>query len=154
MEKRIIPNEILLNSASELLAEGRDVEIMVKGYSMRPYLESEQDSVLLRKRDTVEVGDVVLAEIAPGHYVLHRVWSIEGDKVTLMGDGNCVGKERCLTRNVKGTVELFLKADGRKVKPGKGKVWRAFLPVRKYIFHFHGLYRRAKGILKKLKFWK
>lgn len=140
METKILPNDILLSSAEELLAEGRDVELMAKGFSMRPYLESEKDSVLLRKVDGIAVGDVILARIAPKSYVLHRVWAIDGDNVTLMGDGNIRGKEHCKKKDVIGTVILFLKADGRKIKPGKGKVWRAFLPVRRYILFAHRCY--------------
>jgi len=147
MEKRIIPNDILLSSAEELLAEGRDVELMVKGYSMRPYLETEKDSVLLRKLDTIAVGDVVLARVAPKTYVLHRIWAIEDDKVTLMGDGNLQGKEYCTRNDILGTVILFLKADGRKIKPGKAKIWRAFLPVRRYILYTHKCYRKLSDLL-------
>lgn len=147
MEKRILPNEILLSSASDLLAEGHDVELMVKGLSMRPYLESDRDSVILRKRANVETGDIVLAEIAPGHYVLHRVWSVDDDTVTLMGDGNCAGREVCRREDVKGTVEFILKASGRRVIPGKGRVWRAFLPVRRYILFIHRIYRKIFHIL-------
>lgn len=142
METRVLPNDILLSSAEELLAEGHDVELLAKGFSMRPYLESEKDSVLLRKLDDVQVGDVILARIAPKSYVLHRVWSVEGDDVTLMGDGNIKGKEHCRKKNVLGTVILFLKSDGRKIKPGKGRIWRMFLPVRRYILFAHRCYRK------------
>lgn len=147
MEKRIIPNDILLTSAEELLAEGHDVEMLVKGNSMRPYLENEKDSVLLRKMDSVAVGDVILARIAPKTYVMHRVWSIDGNRITLMGDGNLRGREFCRKEDVIGTVICFLKADGRKITPGKGKVWRALLPFRRYILYAHKCYKKIKDIL-------
>lgn len=142
METRILPNDLLLSSAEELLAEGRDVELLAKGFSMRPYLESEKDSVMLRKLEKVEVGDVVLARIAPKTYVLHRVWAIDGERITLMGDGNIRGTEHCTDKDILGTVILFLKKDGREIKPGKGRVWRAFLPVRRYILFAHRCYRK------------
>jgi len=147
MEKKIIPNDILLSSAEELLAEGRDVELMVKGYSMRPYLETEKDSILLRKMESLEVGDIVLARVAPKCYVVHRVWSIEGNKVTLMGDGNISGKEYCTKEDILGTVVLLLKANGKKISPGKGRVWRFFLPVRRYILFAHKCLRKIKDLL-------
>lgn len=142
METRVLPNDILLSSAEELLREGRDVELLAKGFSMRPYLESEKDSVLLRKLDDVHVGDIILARIAPKTYVLHRVWDVKGEEITLMGDGNIRGKETCQKKDVLGTVVLILKADGREIVPGKGKVWRKFLPVRRYILFIHRCFRK------------
>lgn len=139
MEKRILPNETLLSSAGELLAEGRDVTLMVKGNSMLPFLHSEKDSVVLHKKDSVSVGDMILARIAPEHYVLHRVWSVENGKITLMGDGNLRGTEHCTPDNVLGTVTKILYGNGKTAVPGKGKLWRMLLPVRRYLL---AIYRR------------
>ena len=141
MEKRILPNEILLAEAGALLAEGRDVELLVKGNSMLPFLHDEQDSVRLRKLETVENGDIVLALIAPGRYVLHRVRAIEGDTLTLMGDGNIRGTENCIRANVLGTVIEFIRPDGTRRKPGKGRCWAALRPIRRYLLF---IYRRLR----------
>lgn len=141
MEKRILPNEILLAEAGALLAEGRDVELLVKGNSMLPFLHDEQDSVRLRKLETVEKGDIVLALIAPGRYVLHRVRAIEGDTLTLMGDGNIRGTENCIRVNVLGTVIEFIRPDGTRRKPGKGRCWAALRPIRRYLLF---IYRRLR----------
>ena len=139
MEKRILPNETLLSSAGELLAEGRDVTLMVKGNSMLPFLHSEKDSVVLRKIDSVAVGDMILARIAPGHYVLHRVWAVGNDGITLMGDGNLYGTEHCSHENVLGTVVRIIYGNGKTSVPGKGRLWRKLLPVRRYLL---AIYRR------------
>ena len=141
MEKRILPNEILLAEAGALLAEGRDVELLVKGNSMLPFLHDERDSVRLRKLESVEKGDIVLALIAPGRYVLHRVRAIEGDTLTLMGDGNIRGTENCIRANVLGTVIEFIRPDGTRRKPGKGRCWAALRPIRRYLLF---IYRRLR----------
>ena len=137
MEKRIIPNEILLKEVTDLLAEGQEVIILTKGNSMLPYLRSEKDSVALEKKAVVEVGDIVLAHLGEGRYVLHRIFAIDGDAVTLMGDGNVRGQEHCTKSDISGTVVRFIKASGREKVPGKGRIWRFFLPVRRYILAFH-----------------
>ena len=138
-EKRVIPNEILLGEVTSLLAEGQEVVLLTKGGSMMPFLRSERDSVALRKLEKAEVGDIVLAHLGGGRYVLHRIIAIDGDNVTLMGDGNLKGTESCLKSDISGTVMRILKASGKEYVPGKGRWWRALKPFRRYIL---GVYRR------------
>ena len=141
----VVPNDILLGEVKSMLAEGKDVVIPTKGNSMLPFIRGERDSVKLRKLDTLEVGDIVLAEISEGKYVLHRVFALEGDIVTLMGDGNLRGMEQCRRRNIAGTAITILR-DGekevdcrsRKARRRAGR-WRALLPFRRIIL---GIYRR------------
>lgn len=137
MEKRTIPNEILLGEVTNLLSEGQEVIILTKGNSMLPFLRSEKDSVALRKKDSVEVGDVVLAHLGGGRYVLHRIFAIDGDNVTLMGDGNVRGQEFCKKEDISGTVVRFIKKNGREKVPGKARIWKTLLPVRRYLLAFH-----------------
>lgn len=142
MEKRILPNGILLSSAGEFLAEGREVTLMVKGNSMLPFLHSEKDSVVLRKEKELATGDIVLARIAPEHYVMHRIWQISGDNVTLMGDGNLRGTEKCTKGDILGTAVRIIRPDGSEETPTDGHIWRRLLPVRRYLL---AIYRRIPG---------
>ena len=114
MKKMVIPNEIFLGEVSEMLAEGAEVIIMTKGSSMLPFIIGDRDSVKLKKMETTSVGDMVLAEICKGRYVLHRVQEIDGDRVTLMGDGNLYGTEKCLLGDIKGTVTEIIAPSGRR----------------------------------------
>ena len=139
-EKRTIPNDILLGEVTSLLAGGQEVVIMTKGNSMLPLLRSEKDSVALRKKDDVEVGDIVLAYLGGGRYVLHRIIAIEGENITLMGDGNVQGTEKCHKTDISGTVVRILRPSGKEAVPGKGRFWRAIKPLRRYIL---GIYRRV-----------
>ena len=67
-----LPNDAWLGEVSQMLSEGKPYAIYVKGYSMRPFIEHMRDRVFLEKHDTYNVGDAVLAQIAPGHYVRSR----------------------------------------------------------------------------------
>ena len=136
MNKKVIPNDILIPQIGELLAEGREVELRPKGNSMLPFIRQEKDNVVLRKSDTVSVGDIVLAR-AGERFVLHRVIKQEGDALTLMGDGNIRGTESCRKGDVLGTVVVILRGGRRAVKPGKGRLWRFLLPVRRYLLAFY-----------------
>ena len=134
MENKTLPNEVLLPEVKLLLDEGREVVFTPKGASMLPFIRGGKDSVTLKKLDKVEVGDIVLVQLKQKQYVLHRVISIDGDRVEIMGDGNLVGTEKCRLGDVIGTAVMV---SGR--KPTKGRVWRWLKPVRRYLL---GIYRR------------
>lgn len=140
MTTRIYDNKVLLGEVSDLLAEGGLVTLMTKGFSMEPFIRGEMDSVRLRKKPEIKVGDIVLARLKGEVYVLHRVFAIDGDRVTLMGDGNLSGKEHCRLEDVTGTVEAIISPSGKERIPGDGHIWRRLMPVRRIIL---GIYRRV-----------
>ena len=133
MKKMVVPNAILLAEADDLLSRGIEVVLMTKGNSMLPFIRGEKDSVNLKRFGAVNVGDIVLARIAPDRYVLHRIFAIDGDAVTLMGDGNLVGVESCRLGDILGTVTEIIRPDGRKKKVTSGALWRKLLPARRYL---------------------
>lgn len=133
--KLVLPNEILLGEVKSLLQEGSSVVLMTKGSSMMPFIRGDKDSVLLTRKDHYELGEAVLAEIRPGLYVLHRLVELDGDKVTLQGDGNLKGQEHCLLENVCGSVDAIVTPRGRHKSPAndRAKRWRKLpLVVRRY----------------------
>ena len=105
---------------------------------MLPFIRGGKDRVLLRRQDSHAVGDIVLAHF-DGRYILHRIVALDGDAVTLMGDGNLQGQEKCRTGAIVGTVAAVIRPSGRRRTPGKGRVWRALKPVRRYLL---AIYRR------------
>ena len=137
MDKRIVANEILLEEAATLMQEGRDVTFTPLGSSMLPFIRGGKDAVRLRKMDDVNVGDMLLIRL-PGRYILHRVIALEGDQVTLMGDGNIAGTEQCTLDDVLGTV-VAIEKNGKTILPGRGVFWRKIKPLRRYIL---AIYRR------------
>ena len=124
------------------MAEGHTATISVKGYSMRPFLEHERDRVMLDAPKDLKVGDAVLAEISKDHYVLHRIIDIDGDRVTLMGDGNISGTESCRVSDVAGVVTQYLRprrmmfASDPKLQR-RIRLWRKLLPVRRYLLFIY-----------------
>lgn len=143
--KVTVPNAILLAEVTEILQEGKDVILMTKGNSMLPFIRGEKDSVNLRKMDGVKVGDIVLAQVRKDVYVLHRVFAVDGQDVTLMGDGNIRGTEHCTLSDISGTAFEILKANGKTVDCRseralrQARLWRGLLPFRRYIL---AIYRR------------
>ena len=43
----LLPNQLFFAEVEAMLAEGREVQIRMKGHSMRPLLRSERDQVVL-----------------------------------------------------------------------------------------------------------
>ena len=138
-----IPNDRLLPEIVKILNEGYTVTLRLKGFSMRPFLEDGRDKALLTKPTNPKVGDPVLAEVGPKHFVLHRIIAIEGDNVTLRGDGN-LGVERCRLEDVQGAVIGFYRKGRETLDYTDGFKWRAYswiwmrlYPVRRYLLAFY-----------------
>ena len=144
MGKKILPNDILLGEVSRLVAEGESVTIMTKGTSMLPFIVGGRDSVRLESPADLQPGMIVLAEVQDGRYVLHRIISVEGEAVTLMGDGNIAGVERCRASDVKAVAATIIRPDKEidangKKHQRKARMWKTLLPVRRYLL---AVYRR------------
>ena len=140
-----LPNAILIPKIIEFLEAGHTVTLPLKGFSMRPFLEDGRDKALLikPKLEKIKVGDPVLAETEPKHFVLHRIIKIEGEAVTLLGDGN-LRPEHCSLKDIKATVIGFYRKgsqqldriDGRKWKI-YSKVWMSLRPIRRWLLAFY-----------------
>ena len=148
--RHIVPNSVMLGEVRKMIAEGHQVTIKVKGVSMLPFIVGDRDSVLLVKPTDFGVGDIVLAEIGKGKYVLHRVRAIQDFHITLMGDGNLRGTEQCLRENVAGKVVKIIRR-GKEVDPCSHRekfyvrLWLSLLPVRRWLL---AIYRRQPACLK------
>lgn len=142
-------NTIKLDNAAffpeviRLLEQGHTVTINLRGFSMRPFLEDNRDKALLSKVTDLRKGDAVLAEIYKGVYVLHRVDRVDGDTITLRGDGN-LGTETCRREDVKGFVIGFYRKGRTTLDKTNGLKWRVYsffwtrlLPVRRYLLAFY-----------------
>ena len=123
--------------------EGHTVTLRLRGISMRPFLEDNRDKAILRMAVCPKVGDVVLAEIGNKHYVLHRIIKIDGEHVTLQGDGN-LSTETCEAQNIHGiAIGFYRKGRSRLERTDEPKwktysfVWMHLCPIRRYLLAFH-----------------
>lgn len=144
MTKVVLPNEVLIGEVAELLNAGREVVMTPKGNSMLPFIRGDVDNVRLRKPESLHVGDIALARFG-GRYVMHRIIAINGDTVTLMGDGNLQGTESGPRSEVIGVVLEIITPSNRHRRPGKGRLWRRLLPVRRYLLKFYRKWNKLFG---------
>lgn len=146
MQRVTVPNEVLLPQVEAMIAEGTSVTLRVKGNSMLPFIVGDRDSVVLTRPARLLKGDIVLVRLADRRYVLHRIIDLQGDKVTLRGDGNLLGSEHCLANDISGKVTKIVRngkyietdsaAENRKVA-----LWETALPIRRYLL---AIYRRLR----------
>ena len=144
MQTKTVPNAELIPAIEKLIEEGQEVIFKPKGVSMLPFIRGGRDSVLLRKADGLKVGDIALAEISEGRYVLHRIETIEDEMIVLMGDGNLVGRERCRKEDVMAIAVKIIKEnkeiDCQSPRHMRmAEIWKRLLPVRRYLL---AIYRR------------
>ena len=143
----MITDKVIIEEASRLAGEGVCVTLPVNGQSMLPFIIGGKESVILQKPEALEVGHVVLAWVDGNHYVVHRIKEIDGDKVTLTGDGNLGGLEHCLLSDVRALATHVVDAKGRKHdlytkwRMRGVRIWNLLFPLRRYIL---GIYRRVK----------
>ncbi len=139
-----VSDEVIMSEAIRLVDEGVSVTFPVKGRSMLPFIVGGRDSVILEKPTEIRKGDVVLAYVESEnredrHYVVHRIISLDGDRVTLMGDGNLALHEYCNRGDVCAKVSLVVKPNGKRRSLDSflfrffAKVWFALLPFRRYL---------------------
>lgn len=144
-QKSLMKDNTIIEEAIRLVEEGHDVTLPAKGKSMLPFIVGGKESILLVKPDKIRVGDVVLAWVDDYRYVVHRIISIKGEAVSLMGDGNLAGIEHCFFKDVKAKVTHVADSKGhyRNIYSKKrvigAKCWLWLLPIRRYLL---GIYRR------------
>jgi hypothetical protein len=145
----MITDAVILDEAVRLVSEDVSVTLPVNGRSMLPFIIGGQESVILQKPDTVQVGDVVLAWVEGCRWVVHRIIRIDSDRVTLMGDGNIVGTEHCTVADVKARVTHVVDVKGQphdiynRWRTLGAKVWWRLRPIRRYLLF---IYRKLKKL--------
>lgn len=125
MKTRTIDNKILIPAIDKIIREGHTVTLTVKGRSMNPAVSHGRDKALIVAVSEVKLGDALLAKVDDGRYVLHRLIRIDGERLTLKGDGNLRGVETCTRADVVGRVAAFIHPSGRRLRTD-GMVWRIY----------------------------
>ena len=145
-ERKTLPNNEIIAGVITALETVPCVVLPIRGNSMLPFIIGDVESVELVKPQSVEVGDVVLAWINGSRYVIHRIISIDGDQIRLMGDGNLSGDERCKVSDVVAKAEYVVRPNGKRSylyapwRVRASRLWWKLKPIRRWIL---AIYRRT-----------
>ena len=151
-----VENDILIPELARLLNEGKEVRFTPSGISMRPFIEGDQDSVILAPlTQEPRIGDILLAQVQThdNHpvYVLHRLICIDTrhpSPVThhpstlsplyiLQGDGNLQGEEHCRREDIIGRVKRIEYPSGRRKCLTRGRLWHCLFPLRRWLLKIY-----------------
>lgn len=148
----ILPPEVLLEEYRKLLHEEPGIQalpLIVSGNSMSPFLIHGRDTVYLsRLTRPVRRGDILLYQRRNGAYILHRVWKVEKDSYTMVGDAQVELEPGIRDDQI---IAIVTAADrkGERMAPGGfwwtffEKFWIRIVPLRRGIWRIYsGLCRR------------
>ena len=136
-------DDYIIEEAIRLVSDGINVTFPVKGRSMLPFIIGGRESVILCKPEVLKRGDVVLARVDGSRFVVHRIIRINGDDVTLMGDGNLEGTEHCSLTDVKAFVTHVVNERGRRRslynvwRRVGARIWFWLRPFRRYLLFIY-----------------
>ena len=143
----IIDNDSFFAGVLPLLDQGKRVTIPVKGFSMLPFIRGTKDLVVLEKAgEVLKADDIVLFHMGPqegGRYVMHRILSIDGDVVDIMGDGVVKNHEHVRRDQITAKAVEILRGGKRRVDPYSPgqlrlvRIWQWLRPVRRYILFIY-----------------
>ena len=151
----------LVKLKDELLA-GRSVLTFTSGVSMEPLLHDKKKKnathvLIVPARDRCSVGDMPLALLPDGRYIIHRIIRIdekEGKAIYVTRGDNCIGCEYIPQEAVFGVVkEVYYKNKTVKVTD-RGylfyvKTWTKLYPVRRIWMKVRGILARIYHKLKR-----
>ena len=84
---KVLPPEVLMDQLLGLLEDTESVPLVISGSSMTPFLVHGRDTVYLSKvAHPLKKGDMILYRRDNGAYILHRIYRVDGETYTLIGD--------------------------------------------------------------------
>lgn len=143
---KLIDKAVMMEEIRKMISEGKTVTITLKGNSMNPFIVHLRDQMTLGpwKDEDIRKGTVALVRDIYGNHLIHRIIKREGNKVTLLGDGNIGITETATMDNVIGIMYAITRK-GRTYTPKSlswriySAIWAILTPVRRYPL---GLWRR------------
>lgn len=130
------------------------VRTLIRGYSMEPLIRYNRDYVtVIPLSESLAEGDIVLfSDPYQKRYVLHRVWTLENERVLTWGD-NCDRPDAWMTVNDIWGKVILIERGKRKITPDAQKgllyarLWhitgRAYRKLRGTVSHiYHRIFTR------------
>lgn len=119
MKKRMIDADTYMPVLKELLAQGRQVPLIITGNSMSPFLVHERDEILISPPDRAwKKGDMAFFQRRDGHYVMHRIVKVnEKGECFFVGDGQRMIEGPIEQEQIFGKI-VSVKRKGKWIGPG------------------------------------
>lgn len=141
---RVVDTREYVSMLKELTEEGKEVNMLIAGNSMSPFLIHERDSICFKKPDReLKKGDMVFYQRKNGQYVMHRICKVKPEGYYIVGDAQ---------QEIEGPVAreqifaLITKVRRKETWIGPGDFWWEFfehvwiniVPLRKGVVRIYG----------------
>ena len=147
---RIWEANVLMEEYRQLLADTQidALPLVVSGSSMTPFLVPGRDTVFLSQlSEPVKRGQVLLYQRNSGSYVLHRVYKVYPDTITMVGDAQTL-LERGIRPDQVIAVVTKVNRNGKMQSSGCfwweffEKIWIRMVPLRPMMWNVYAAFRK------------
>ena len=142
---RELAPEVLVPQLLAAMEDAGTVPLVISGYSMTPFLAHKRDTVYLSKIDRpLKRGDMVFYRRDSGAYILHRVYRVEKDTFTFVGDAQ-TQLEPGIRPDQTLALVTAVRRKGKLLRTGSfwwdffEKVWIRMVPVRPGVLKAYAL---------------
>lgn len=145
---KVVSPEELMEPLLAVMEEAETVPLVISGYSMNPFLAHGRDTVYLSKMTRpLERGDMVLYRRDSGAYILHRIYRVEGNSYTFVGDAH-TQLERGIREDQLLALVTAVRRKGKLLQKGSfwwdffEKIWIRMVPLRPAVRKGYSLIRK------------
>lgn len=145
---REIDTRAYISTLRELVREGNEVNLIISGSSMAPFLIHHRDTIIFGPVNRpLRRGDMVFYERSTGQFVMHRIRRVRREGIYLIGDAQTV-TEGPLPPDC---VFAIVKQVCRKGKwlDEKSKTWRFFATVWLWVIPFRRIIMKIYRLFSK-----
>lgn len=130
----------------DIINEGKDVNLLISGNSMSPFLVHKRDTIIISKpKDSFYKGEMVFYIRDNGQYVMHRIHHINSKgELFIVGDAQNYIEGPIQPNQVFGVVHKAIRK-GKLISKGDfwydffEKLWIRIVPLRRIISKIYGI---------------
>lgn len=142
---REINTNAYVSALRGIVEEGKDVNLLVAGSSMAPFLVHHRDMILFGKPERdLHRGDMVFYQRLNGQFVMHRIYRVRENGYDIVGDGQTEIERNVSDQQIFAIVKK-VRRKGVWVGPEDKwwwffeKVWIRLVPLRPLIKRIYGI---------------
>lgn len=147
MSKELDTTEYI-SELKALADAGNEVNTVVSGSSMLPFLVHNRDRVFFKKPDRkLRRGDIVFFRRFGGRYIMHRIYKIGSLGYYLVGDAQTVVEGPVKRDQIFGLITA-VERNGRMLRPHSltwlwySKIWPILMPLRPAFMKMYMLFHK------------
>ena len=146
---RKVDNDLYIPILKDIIQTGKDVNLLISGSSMSPFLCHLRDTIIISKPEGhFQRGDMVFYQRDNGQYVMHRIHHIDNDGMLyIVGDAQVQIEGPVRPDQVFGVIHKVIRK-GQLLQKGDfwwdffEKIWIRIVPLRPYITRLYSCLRR------------